>query len=106
MTTTVRIENDPAGLPVIWSEVGGKKVPLPVEHIYIHALTGHIRTASPGPFSRGECMQPLRPHEVEMVEFWLRERGEIVPVVFSGEPTNTTLSSGPMTPDAKEKETH
>ena len=83
---TVRIEKDHFGKDVLWSEVGGKPVPLPVENIYVNALSGDVFTSPPGSF-RGKTLDRLRPHEVGMVEFWLREKApEIAPNVFAGEP--------------------
>ncbi len=88
----VRIEKDAQGKDVLWTEVGGehggkaKPVPLPVENIFFHAATGHVFTTFPGNY-RGKTLERLRPHEVEMVEFWLRERAsEITTLVFAGEP--------------------
>ena len=83
---TVTIKPDNTGKDVIWSEVGGKPVPLPVENLYLCMESGHLFTSPPGSF-RGKTLDRLRPHEVEMVEFWLREKApEIAPNVFAGEP--------------------
>ena len=83
---TVRIETDPIGRDVIWSEVGGKAVRLPVENILIRASDGHVFTTPPGSY-RWTVLERLRPHEVAMVEFWLREKAvEIAPNIFAGEP--------------------
>ena len=80
---TVRIEIDASGKDVIWSEVGGRKVPLPAENIYIRAGDGHVFVTAPGLFG----LERLRPHEVEMVHHWLNEKaGEIAPNIFAGEP--------------------
>ena len=82
----VTIKTDHQGKSVLWSMVGGKTVPLPAENIYIRASDGHIFTAVPG-----GLLQRLRPHEVEMVEHWLREKfSEITITVFAGEPPPAT----------------
>ena len=79
---TVRIEKDNHGRDVIWSEVGGKAVPLPAEHILVRLSDGHIFITSAGL----PGLNPLRPHEPEMVKHWLREKGaEIAPNVFAGD---------------------
>lgn len=89
---TVRIEKDVNGKDVIWSEVGGKAALLAAENIYIRAGDGHCFVIFPS--TRG--VERLRPHEVAMVEFWLRERApEIVTKVFAGE-------TPPATPEAEE----
>ena len=81
---TIRIETDNNGKDVIWSELAGKAIPLPVENLFIRACDGHCFVAGPAA-TRG--LEPLRPHEVEMVEFWLREKApDIAPNVFAGEP--------------------
>ena len=86
--TTITIEIDAnSGKQVIWSELVGKPVPLPVENLYLRMSDGHIFTVPPGPFSRGQSLQRLRPHEIEMIQFWLAERGgKIKPDIFAGEP--------------------
>ena len=82
---TVTIKTDAHGKEIIWSEVGGRAVPLPAENIYVRAEDGHVFTSPPGNF-RGKTMERLRPHEVEMVEYWLREKGAgIEPNIFTGE---------------------
>lgn len=74
----ITIKTDHWGKQIIWSEVGGKPVPLPAADVYIRAADGHVRI--------GKTLEPLRPHEVAMVEFWLRERAsEITTLVFAGE---------------------
>ena len=86
---SVRIVMDVHGRDVIWSEIGGKAVPLPVENIYIRASDGRCFTISPG-----DLPQPLRPHEPEMIEFWLSERGgKIVPDIFEGEKKSAPATS-------------
>ena len=91
---TVRIETDAYGKEILWSEVGGKAVPLPVENILIRAHDGHIFVAVPG--LRG--MEPLRPHEPEMIAHWMNEHPDgIKPVVFAG-------VSPPAKPEAEEDE--
>ena len=80
---TVRIETDAQGHDVLWSEVGGKAVPLQVENLFFRALDGHVFVGPSGHVP----LERLRPHEVEMVEFWLHEKGvEIEPNIFAGEP--------------------
>ncbi len=79
---TIEIKTDAAGNAVLWSEVGGRAVPLAADHIYVRASDGHVLVAPPG-----QVLQRLRPHEVAMVEYWLSERAaEIKPNVFAGEP--------------------
>ena len=68
---TIEIKTDAHGKAIIWSEVGGRKVPLPAENIYIRAGDGHVFTAVPAMSG----LERLRPHEVAMLEFWLAERG-------------------------------
>ena len=90
----VTIKTDHQGKSVLWSMVGGKTVPLPAENIYIRASDGHIFTAVPG-----GLLQRLNPHEVGMVEHWLRERAsEITTMVFAGQ-------TPPATPEAEDGET-
>ena len=80
---TIEIKSDANGKAVIWSEVGGKPVPLPAENVYVRVSDGHVFTTPPGL----RDLQRLRPHEVAMVELWLDERAaEIKPHVFAGEP--------------------
>jgi len=82
----VKIKTDNHGKEIIWSEVGGKATPLPVENVYIRMGDGHVFTCPPG-YSRGNTLQRLRPCEVAMVNFWLRKNAaEIGPNVFAGEP--------------------
>ena len=82
----IKIEKDNDGRDVIWSEVGGKAVGLPAENIYIQVVSGHVFTTPPGQF-RGKVMARVTPHEVEMVEHYLRETdGPQAPNVFAGEP--------------------
>ena len=82
---TIRIETGADGKDVIWSEVGGKAVGLPAENIYIQVVSGHVFTTPPGSF-RGKVMARVTPHEVEMVEHYLRETdGPHAPNVFAGE---------------------
>ncbi len=89
---TITIKTDANGRDVIWAEVGGKACPLPAENIYIRAGDGHVFVAVPG--TRG--LERLRPHEVAMVEYWLREKApEIVTTVFAGE-------TPPAPPEAEE----
>ena len=80
---TIRIEKDANGKEVIWTELAGKAAPLPAENLYVRLGDGHCFVAPPATSG----MERLRPHEVAMVEFWLRERAsENTPVVFAGEP--------------------
>ena len=80
---TIRIEKDAHGRDVIWGEVGGKAVPLPVDDILIRASDGHVFLTSAGL----PGLNRLRPHEPEMVRHWLREKGgEIKPDIFAGDP--------------------
>jgi len=80
---TVRIETDGSGKVVIWTEVGGKPVPLPADDVYFRASDGHCFVAPSGPVP----LARLRPHEPEMVEHWLCEKGAgIGPNIFAGEP--------------------
>ena len=75
----ITIKTDQWGKEIIWSEIGGKAVPLAAADIYIRAVDGHVRI--------GKTLEPLRPHEIEMVEFWLRKNAaEIGPNVFAGDP--------------------
>lgn len=75
---TITIKTDHWGKEILWGEVGGKPVPLPVCDIYIRADDGHVRI--------GKTLQPLRPHEVKMVEYWLHKRASgITTKVFAGE---------------------
>ena len=91
---TIRIKTDNNGKDVLWSEVGGKTVPLPVENLYLRLGDGHVFTAVPG-----GLLQRLNPHEVGMVEHWLRERAsEITTMVFAGQ-------TPPATPEAEDGET-
>ena len=78
---TIRIETDANGKDVIWSEVEGKAAPLPAENLYVRMGDGHVFVIVPA--TRG--VERLRPHEVAMVEHWLREKApEIVTKVFAG----------------------
>ena len=84
----ITIKTDNWGREIIWSELGGKAVPLAAADIYIRADDGHVRI--------GKTLEPLRPHEVEMVEFWLRQRAsDITTKVFAGE-------TPPAMPEAEE----
>lgn len=80
---TITIKTDASGKQIIWSEVGGKAIPLPAENLYVRLGDGHCFVAVPGTHG----LERLRPHEVAMVEQWLRERAsEITTTVFAGEP--------------------
>ncbi len=93
---TIRIEKDANGKDVIWSEVGGKAAPLPAENLYMRMGDGHCFVAVPAT----PGLERLRPHEVAMVEHWLRERAsEITTVVFAG----VTPPATPETPPAAGK---
>ena len=81
----LRIETDAYGRDVIWSEVGGKKVPLEVDSLFVRAVNGHIFTSA-APGVRGSMLSRLSPHEVEMVEFWLDKQGVHELNIFDGEP--------------------
>lgn len=89
---TVRIETDASGKDVIWSEVGGRKVPLPVENLWINALDGRLANIVPGL----PGVEPLRPHEPAMVAFWMDKNPDgIAPNIFAG-------VSPPAKPEAEE----
>ncbi len=80
---TIKIEPDIYGKDIIWCEVDGRPTALPTDHILIRASDGHVFTAPVGLHG----LARLAPHDVEMVEYWLRERGvEIGPNVFAGDP--------------------
>ena len=97
---TIKIEKDPQGRDVLWSEVGGKPVPLPVETLHIRYSDGHFFTIEPGGLP-----QRLRPHEPEMIKYWLREKGaKIVPNIFAGEPPHGGKKSASSTDTTDEKE--
>ena len=88
----ITIKKDHAGKDIIWSEVGGKAAPLPAENLYMRMGDGHCFVIVPA--TRG--VERLRPHEVAMVEFWLRERApEIVTKVFAGETPPATPEPAP-----------
>jgi hypothetical protein len=83
MIMGVEIKEDGHGNQVLWSEIGGKPVPLPVNDIFIRA-DGQVFTWAL--YGKNQP-QRLRPHETAMVQFWLDERAaEIKPNVFAGEP--------------------
>ena len=97
---TIRIEKDAQGRDVIWSEIGGKAVPLPVPTIYVRASDGHVFT-----IEGSGLPQRLRPHEPEMVEYWLREKGvKIEPNIFAGEPSLGEKKSAPEISATDEKD--
>ncbi len=65
---------------VIWGELAGRAVPLPVENLYVRALDGHC-------FLTSQVLDRLRPHEPALVQFWLDQNPDgITPVIFAGEP--------------------
>ena len=77
----VRIEKDNHGQDVIWSEKGGRAVPLWPKDVFIQLSTGHVFKAglTPVPLSR------LEPHEPAMIELYLRQtEGPQAPNVFAG----------------------
>ena len=79
---TVRTEINARGQEEIRGEKGGKKAVLMASDLFLRLSDGHVFTAPSGPVP----LYRLNPHEVEMVEFWLRERGAgIEPKVFAGE---------------------
>ena len=81
----VTIKQDAAGREVIWSERGGKPVPLVVEDIFIRASNGHVFKADY--YYSPPRLHRLEPQEVAMVQHWLRAAdGPHVPNVFAGEP--------------------
>ena len=83
MIMGVEIKEDNHGNQVIWSELAGKAAPLPVNDIFIRA-DGQVFTWAL--YGKNQP-QRLRPHEVEMVEYWLAETGGVHELdVFEGEP--------------------
>lgn len=82
------IEKTPDGKDCIFcdsADVGcdNQTQALPAEQILIRASDGHVFKAPPG--LKG--LFRLAPHDVAMVEYWLRERGvEIGPNIFAGDP--------------------
>ena len=86
---TITIKTDNHGKDVIWSEVGGKTVPLPVENLFVRLADGHVFNLGGGaPGTRGANLSRLRPHEPEMVDHWLSNKDLPEPDIFSGEPPN------------------
>ncbi len=78
---TFKIEPDAFGRDVIWTEVDGRPTALPADQILTRASDGHCFTAPVG--LRG--LSRLGPPDVEMIEFFRRERGLAEPVVFAGD---------------------
>ena len=78
---TIKIEPDARGRDTIWCEVDGRPTPLPADHVLIRASDGHVFTAPIG--LRG--LSRLSPHDVEMIEFFRREKGLAEPVIFAGD---------------------
>ena len=80
---TIKIVPDAYGKDILWTEVDGRPTALPADHILIRASDGHVFKAPTG--LKG--LFRLAQHDVEMVEYWLRERGaEIEPKIFAGDP--------------------
>ncbi len=82
MIMGVEIKEDGHGNQVLWSSIGGKPVPLPVNDIFIRA-DGQVFTWAL--YGKNQP-QRLRPHEIEMVNHWLELEGPAAPNVFAGEP--------------------
>ncbi len=78
---TCKIEPDAFGRDTIWCEVDGRPTALPADQILVRASDGNVFTAALG--LRG--LSRLSPHDVEMVEHFLKERGAAEPVVFAGD---------------------
>ena len=78
---TCKIEQDAFGRDTIWCEVDGRRTALPADQILVRASDGHVFTAPVG--LRG--LSRLGPPDVEMIEFFRRERGLAKPVIFAGD---------------------
>ena len=80
---TIRTEINPRGQEEIWGERGGKKAVLMASDLFLRLSDGHVFTAPSGSVP----LYRLNPHEVEMVEFWLHQKGgKVEPDIFAGEP--------------------
>ncbi len=78
---TCKIEPDAFGRDTIWTEVDGRPTALPADQILVRASDGHCFTAPVG--LRG--LLRLGPADVEMIEFFRREKGMCEAVVFAGD---------------------
>ncbi len=82
----IEIRLDPHGGEVIWSEKGGRAVPLAAADIYIRASDGNVFIGDAAILSKRGGLQRLQPHEPEMVAFWMKQRGAGTAKIFAGEP--------------------
>ena len=80
----MKIETDAYGVDVIWGEQDGRPVALQSNEIFVNVGTGHVFRIPVG--LRG--VSRIAPHEVEMVNHFLEQNGELKPVVFSGDPVD------------------
>ena len=85
--TDIKLKTDANGHEMVLltdpEKYGPSKKGLHTSHIFLHLASGAVFTAPPS--LRG--LSRLSEAEVEMVEYWLREKGaEMVPDIFAGDP--------------------
>lgn len=82
---TITIETNRRGQEEIWGENSrGQKHVMEANRIFVRASDGHVFLA---PMSERPRLVRLNPHEVPMIEHFLREKGAgIEPNIFAGDP--------------------